>query len=184
MRNWSFFFVSLSLLAKLNLLGDAGCLRVITVIPPAKGVATFLVPAVWVVIMLVGQRPHIRLVFGSVEKVGNKPFCLLLQTKGFEEVCQRHGKRFKLSMNLILSLVNSKHRSFRGLIDDLLRAHVFAVQMVEDEVAVEAPKIVHEEDQFGFAFRLGVAQTDHPFQECLDSDDLEGTIVLIGFHGN
>ena len=61
MRIWSFFFVSLSLLAKLNLLEDAGCLRVITVIPTAKGVTTFLAPAVWVVIMLVGQRPHIRL---------------------------------------------------------------------------------------------------------------------------
>ena len=87
-------------------------------------------------------------------------------------------------MNLILSSVNSKHRSFHGPIDDLLRAHVFAVQLVEDEVAVEALKIVHEEDQFGFAFRLGVAQTDHPFQECLDSDDLEATIALIGFLAN
>ena len=111
-------------------------------------------------------------------------FCLLLQTKGFEEVCQRHGKRFKLSLNLILSWVNSKHRSFHGPIDDLLRASVFAVQLVEDEVAVEALKIVHEEDQSGFPFRFGVVQTDHPFQECLDSDDLEATIVLIGFHAN
>ena len=85
-------------------------------------------------------------------------------------------------MNLILSSVNSKHRSFHGPIDDLLRAHVFAVQLVEDEVAVEALKIVQEEDQFGFAFRFGLAQTDHPFQKCLDCDDLEATIVLIGFH--
>ena len=74
MRIWSFFFVSLSLLAKLNFLENARCLRVITVIPPAKGVATFLAPSVWVVIMLVRQRPHIRLVFGSVEQVGKKPF--------------------------------------------------------------------------------------------------------------
>ena len=74
MRIWSFFFVSLSLLAKLNLLEDAGRLRVITVILPAKGEATFLAPAVWVVIMLVGQRAHIRLVFGAVEKGGKKPF--------------------------------------------------------------------------------------------------------------
>lgn len=61
---------------------------------------------------------------------------------------------------------------------------MFAVQLVEDEVAAEALKNVHEEDQFGFAFRFGVAQTDHPFQECLDSDDLESTIALIGFHAN
>lgn len=87
-------------------------------------------------------------------------------------------------MNLILSWVNSKHRSFHGPIDDLLRAHVFSVQLVEDEVAVEVLKIVHEEDQFGFPFRFGVVQTDRPFQECLDSDDVVATIVLIGFHAN
>ena len=85
MRIWSFFFVSLSLLAKLNLLEDAGCLRVITVIPTAKGVATFLAPAVWVVIMLVGQRPHIRLVFGSVEKVGKKPFASFCKQKALRK---------------------------------------------------------------------------------------------------
>ena len=133
----------------------------ITVIPTAKGVATFLAPAVWVVIMLVGQRPHIRLVFGSVEKVGKKPFASFCEQKAIPNTGVFHGP-----------------------IDDLLRASVFAVQLVEDEVAVEALKIVHEEDQFGFPFRFGVVQTDHPFRECLDSDDLEATIVLIGFHAN
>ena len=92
MRIWSFFFVSLSLLAKLHLLGDAGCLRVITVIPPAKGVATFLAPAVWVVIMLVGQRPHIRLVFGSVEKAGNKPFASSCKQKALRKSAKGMGK--------------------------------------------------------------------------------------------
>lgn len=71
-----------------------------------------------------------------------------------------------------------------GPIDDLLRAYVFAVQLIENEVADEAPRIVREDDQFGFAFRFNVAQTDHPFQLCLDSGELEATFVLIGFHAN
>ena len=64
----------------------------ITVIPPAKGVATCLAPAVWVVIMLVGQRPHIRLVFGYVEKGGKKPFGSYCKQKALRKSAKGMGK--------------------------------------------------------------------------------------------
>ena len=85
--------------------------------------------ALGIVVLLVGQRSHVVLTVGRVEKVVEEPFLLFRESKGFGKGGQGHLEETQQVFEHNVSTVDGQGQNL-GSIDDLLGHNVLSVKCI------------------------------------------------------
>ena len=86
---------------------------------------------------------------GRVKKVGKEAFLLLGQPKRFGKGREGHLEKAEAVLEHDLSTADGQGQNL-GSVDDLVRHDVLFVQFVQDQVGIEALRIVSQDREFTF----------------------------------
>ena len=86
---------------------------------------------------------------GRVEEVGKEAFLLLGQSEGFWECREGHLEKAEGVLEHDLSPEDGQGQNL-GAVDDLVRHDVLFVEFVQDQVRIEALRIVSQDCEFTF----------------------------------